>query len=116
MNRPSVIEYYKELIDVNDELVSQISTGSTVSPNRIRSRVICISFHEVQLICEAINKQRDQIIPICPEAVNLTDKLFYNIHSTNSIIGFYSITEKIKYSWIKLTPIQAENSGHLNLS
>jgi len=75
--RPSVIEYYKELIAVNNDLVEQICSGKNMSKNRLKSRAICISLNEIQLISEAIMRQRDEIKKINPKAENLAEKMMF---------------------------------------
>lgn len=75
--RSSVIEYYKELIAVNSDLVEQICSGKNFSKNRLKSRAICISLNEIQLICEAIMRQREEIKMVNPKVENLAEKMMF---------------------------------------
>jgi len=46
-----------------------------MSKDKIKSKAICISLNEIQLICEAISRQREEIRAIKPKVDNLVDKL-----------------------------------------
>ena len=81
--RSSVIEYYKELIAVNSDLVEQICSGKNYSKNRLKSRAICISLNEIQLICEAIMRQREEIKMVNPKVENLAEKYRGKLYSLN---------------------------------
>ena len=74
--RPSVEEYFEELIDINEKLVEQIFQGE--EPNslktEIKSKTIMISFQEIQVIVDSIIKYQEEIKSICPQAVNLAQK------------------------------------------
>ncbi len=72
--RPSVEEYYKELMAVNEDLVKQIRNGSRTSPDKIKSLSICISLQEIKLLAEGISKQKEKLVSISPEIVNLSEK------------------------------------------
>ena len=76
-NRPSVSHYYRELTAVNEDLVDQIRKGNHVSPNKIKSKSICISLYEIQMLCDGIVKQKEKMLAICPDAVNLAEKYNY---------------------------------------
>ena len=66
-------------MSVNDELVDQIRSPSKMSPDKIKSRSVCISLHEIRLICDAISKQKEDMMLICPEVYTLTERsLFLN--------------------------------------
>lgn len=67
-------DYYQEVIAVNEEVVNQIRRGKRQSPNKIKSISICISLHEIQLLCEGIAKQKEKMLSLSPEAVNLAEK------------------------------------------
>lgn len=70
-------EYYKELIEINEDFVQQLRKGKRLSPNKIRSMSILISMQEMQLLCDGIFRQKERILPLCPEAVNLAEKYFH---------------------------------------
>lgn len=72
---PSVSEYFNEVIAVNEELVENIRKG-TSRPNKIRSRSICISMQELQLLYQGILKQSAELEnKECKEAVQLAKKI-----------------------------------------
>lgn len=62
---------------MNNDLVEQICSGKNMSKNRLKSRAICISLNEIQLISEAIMRQREEIKAINPKAENLAEKMMF---------------------------------------
>lgn len=59
---------------VNDDLVKQIRSGTRTSPDKIKSLSICISLQEIRLLAEGIHKQKEKLVSISPEIVNLAEK------------------------------------------
>jgi hypothetical protein len=74
MNRPSVAAFFKELIAVNDDVVQRILTANVKCPRKLKSRSICISLQEIQLLCESIRKNKEEVNNVSPVAVNLAEK------------------------------------------
>ena len=74
--RPSVEEYFEELIDINDKLVEQIFQGTEPNAlkNKIKSKTIMISLQEIQVIVDSIMRHQEEIKKLCPQAVNLAQK------------------------------------------
>ena len=74
--RPSIEEYFEELININDQLVEQIFQGKdpNILKNKIKSKTIMISLQEIQVIVDSIMRHQEEIKAICPTAVNLVQK------------------------------------------
>ena len=75
-HRPSIEEYFEELININDQLVEQIFEGKdpNILKNKIKSKTIMISLQEIQVIVDSIMRHQEEIKAICPIAVNLVQK------------------------------------------
>jgi len=79
---PSVIEFYRELIDVKDEVVRQILNKVPDYGKKLKLRSFCISLSEINLICEGILANQEEIQKINPEVVKNADRaLFYDRQS-----------------------------------
>ncbi len=74
---PSVNEYFRELVSVNESYIEAIRAGKSHSTSRIRSRSICISIYEISMIAEGIYKQKEEMQTICPEVCGLADNIHY---------------------------------------
>jgi predicted transcriptional regulator len=74
---PSIREYFKELINVNVGLIEKIKNGTVKAPEKIRSRSICISIHEILIICEGIKKQENEIREIANECLGYVEKIMF---------------------------------------
>jgi len=79
--------YYKELVNVNDNLVEQIITGTIKQTSeKIRSRSICISVAEIGAIVDGIIKMKGEMSSLFPEAVSLAENIHY-LDKTNKLFG-----------------------------
>ncbi len=74
---PHVSAYYKELINVNDEIVDQLAPGQWKIRDKIKSRSICISVSEIQAIVDGIIKMKPEMSQHFPEAVTLAENLSF---------------------------------------
>ena len=62
---------------MNSDIEDNILNANVNAPTKTCSRSICISLFEINVLCESIQKYKEEVANISPECLNLAEKYFF---------------------------------------